>query len=367
METVALHGPRLGIGSLCAALVLPRATYYRHLEAQPPAPRPTPARALSAIERQDVLAVLHEPRFVDLAPAEVHARLLDEGRYLCSERTMYRVLAENTEVRERRDQLRHPEYKKPELLATGPNAVWSWDITKLLGPQKWTYFYLYVVIDIFSRYVVGWLVANNESAALARKLIGESCNRQQIQPGQLGVHSDRGTSMTSKSLGLLYADLGVTKTHSRPSVSDDNPFSEAQFKTLKYRPDFPERFGSLEDARTHCRAFFEWYNREHCHSGIGMLTPYDLHHGLAEGRRNKRSAVLFDAWAKHPERFPHGRPVPPPLPTAVWINKPSSVAAPAESADQRAHKGPQADAAAVVAKMVNAAVEDGITTDGGAH
>jgi putative transposase len=330
METVALHGPRLGIGRLCAALVLPRATYYRHLEAQAPAPRPTPTRALSAVERQEVLAVLHEPRFVDLAPAEVHTRLLDEGRYLCSERTMYRVLADNAEVRERRDQLRHPEYKKPELMATAPNQVWSWDITKLLGPQKWTYFYLYVLLDIFSRYVVGWLLADRESAALARKLIGESCER--------------------------------------PSVSDDNPFSEAQFKTLKYRPDFPERFGSLEDARAHCRTFFEWYNREHCHSGIGMFTPYDLHHGLAEGRREARAAVLRDAWAKHPERFSHGPPTPAALPTAVWINKPSSAAAPAEPADQRTPQGAQAGGAVAVAEMVNAAVEDGIiTTQGGAH
>jgi putative transposase len=367
METVALHGPRLGVGRLCAALALPRASYYRHLEAREPRPRPTPARALTAVERQDVLAALHEPRFVDLAPAEVHARLLDEGRYLCSERTMYRVLAENAEVRERRDQLRHPEYKKPELMATAPNQVWSWDITKLLGPQKWTYFYLYVLIDIFSRYVVGWLLADGESAALAGKLIGESCERQKIQPGQLTVHADRGTSMTSKSLALLFADLGITKTHSRPSVSDDNPFSEAQFKTLKYRPDFPERFGSIEDARAHCRAFFEWYNRDHCHSGIAMLTPYDLHHGIAESRRDERAAVLLDAWTRHPERFPHGRPVPPALPTAAWINKPSSAAAPAEPADQRVPTGPQAGVAVALAEMLNAAVEDGTMTQGGAH
>jgi putative transposase len=367
METVALHGPRLGIGRLCAALALPRATYYRHLEAPGPAPRPTPTRALSTVERQEVLAVLHEPRFVDLAPAEVHARLLDEGRYLCSERTMYRVLAENTEVRERRDQLRHPQYTKPELMASAPNQVWSWDITKLLGPQKWTYFYLYVVIDIFSRYVVGWLLADRESAALARKLIGESCERQKIQPGQLGVHADRGTSMTSKSLALLFADLGVTKTHSRPSISDDNPFSEAQFKTLKYRPDFPGRFGSQEDARAHCRTFFDWYNGEHCHSGIGMFTPYDLHHGLAEVRRDARAAVMLDAWVKHPERFPHGRPVLPTLPSAVWINKPSSAAAPAEPADQRAPNGAQAGGAVNFAHMANAADEDGVTTEGGAQ
>jgi putative transposase len=367
METVALHGSRLGVGRLCAALVLPRATYYRHLEAQAPSPRPTPTRALSVTERQGVLAVLHEPRFVDLAPAEVHAMLLDESRYLCSERTMYRILAENAEVRERRDQLRRPEYKKPELLATGPNQVWSWDITKLLGPQKWTYFYLYVLLDIFSRYVVGWLVATGESAALARKLVGESCERQKIQPGQLTIHADRGPSMTSKSLALLFADLGATKSHSRPSVSDDNPFSEAQFKTLKYRPDFPARFGSLEDARTHCRAFFEWYNRDHRHGGIAMVTPHDLHHGLAEGRRRDRANVLLDAWAKHPERFPHGCPTPAQLPTAAWINKPSSTAAPAEPADQRVPQGAQAGGAAVAAMIVNAVVEDGITTQGGAH
>jgi putative transposase len=367
METVALLGPRLGVAALCAGLDLPRATYYRHLEAQAPAARPTPARALSSAERQEVLAVLHEPRFADLAPAEVYARLLDEGRYLCSERTMYRVLAENAEVRERRDQLRHPEYKKPELLATAPNQVWSWDITKLLGPQKWTYFYLYVLLDIFSRYVVGWMVATRESAALARKLIGESCEREGIQPGQLTVHADRGPSMTSKSLALLLADLGTTKSHSRPNVSDDNPFSEAHFKTLKYRPDFPERFGSIEHARAHCRAFFEWYNGEHRHGGIGLVTPHDLHHGLAEARRGERAAVLLDAWAKHPERFPQGRPVPPALPTAVWINKPSSAAAPAEPADQRAPHGAQAGGAATEAEIVNAAVEDGITTEGGAH
>jgi putative transposase len=367
METIALHGARLGVGPLCRALAVPRATYYRHLEARAPAPRPTSARALSSADRQGVLAVLHEPRFMDLAPAEVHAQLLDEGRYLCSERTMYRVLADNAEVRERRDQLRHPNYKKPELLATAPNQVWSWDITKLLGPQKWTYFYVYVLLDIFSRYVVGWLVANGESAALARKLVGESCERQKIQPGQLGIHADRGTSMTSKSLALLFADLGVTKTHSRPSVSDDNPFSEAQFKTLKYRPGFPERFGSLEDARTHCRAFFEWYNREHRHSGIAMVTPHDLHHGLAEGRRRDRAAVLRAAWEKYPQRFPHGCPVPPELPAAVWINKPSSVAAPAEPADQRALRSAPAGGAVDEATIANAAAEGGIATQGGTH
>lgn len=322
METIALHGPRLGVGRLCAALVLPRATYYRHLDAQPLQKRPKPASALSAAERQAVLDVLHEPRFADLAPAEIYARLLDDQRYLCSERTMYRVLAENAEVRERRDQLRHPQYKKPELLATAPNQVWSWDITKLHGPVKWSYFHLYVVIDIFSRCVVGWMVASKEAAYLAEKLISDSCARQAIQPGQLAIHADRGSSMTSKTVALLYADLGVSKSHSRPHVSNDNPFSEAHFKTLKYRPGFPERFGSLVDARAHCAQFFAWYNREHRHGGIGLLTPHDVHYGLANARVAARAQTLSIAYAHHPERFPAGIPKPAPAPTAVWINPP---------------------------------------------
>jgi putative transposase len=368
METVALHGARLGVASLCTALALPRATYYRHLEARARRPRPRPARALPPAERRRVLDVLHERRFMDLAPAEVYARLLDEGQYICSERTMYRVLAENVEIRDRRDQLRHPAYKKPELLATAPNQVWSWDITKLLGPAKWTHFQLYVILDIFSRYVVGWMVAPGESAALAGKLIRETCERQSISPGTLTVHADRGTSMTSKSVALLLADLGATKSHSRPHVSDDNPFSEAQFKTLKYRPDFPERFGSIEDARAHCRAFFEWYNREHRHGGIGLLTPHDVHHGLGQSRRAERAAVLTAAWQRTPERFPGGCPVPPELPTAAWINRPpSSPSAPAQPADQRAVSRAQAGGAVVADVMVNAVGEDRLNTEGGAH
>jgi putative transposase len=323
METVTLHAPRLGIAPMCAAMGLARATYYRHLTPRPRPARPTPRRALKPAERQAVLDVLHETRFVDLAPAEVYATLLDEGRYLCSERTMYRVLAENQEVRERRNQLRHPEYKKPELLATAPNQVWSWDITKLLGPAKWTYFYLYVVIDIFSRYVVGWMVAHRESATLAEKLVGECCQREGIQPGQLGLHADRGAPMTSKALALLLTDLGVTKTHSRPHVSNDNPFSEAQFKTMKYRPEFPARFGCIEDARAFCRAFFAWYNEYHRHGGIGLLTPHDVHHGLSQERVVARARVLALAYDAHPERFTAGRPIPPAEPTEVWINPPA--------------------------------------------
>ena len=317
METVALHGPRLGVDRLCRALAVPRATYYRHLEAKAPPPRPTPARALTLVERRAVLDVLHEPRFADQAPAEVYARLLDENRYLCSERTMYRILAENTEVRERRDQLRHPAYKKPELLATAPNQVWSWDITKLLGPAKWTYFYLYVLLDIFSRYVVGWMIAHRESATLAKKLIEESCQRQGITPGQLAIHADRGPSMTSKMIAHLYADLGITQSHSRPNVSNDNPFSEAQFKTLKYRPDFPERFGSAEHSRAHCGPFFDWYNCEHRHGGIGLLTPHDVHYGLGRSarrrtsscscRRARRSSRAFSRRCTHAAATTHRR------------------------------------------------------------
>jgi putative transposase len=283
-------------------------------------------RALSEGERKRVLDVLHEPRFVDLAPAEVYATLLDEGTYLCSERTMYRVLAAEGEVRERRAQRQHPVYQAPELLATKPNALWSWDITKLKGPAKWSYFNLYVVLDVFSRFVVGWMVAHRESATLAERLITTCCERQSILPGDLTIHADRGSAMTSKSVALLLADLGVTKTHSRPHVSNDNPYSESQFKTMKYRPDFPERFGSIQDSRSHCEVFFNWYNLEHRHSGIGLLTPFDVHHGLAEERRANRAAVLRAAYDATPERFVRQIPVPPALPTAAWINPPKLLA-----------------------------------------
>ena len=245
---------------------------------------------------------------------------------------MYRILAANAEVRERRDQLRHPNYKKPELLATAPNQVWSWDITKLLGPAKWTYFYLYVVLDIFSRYVVGWMIAHCESATLAKKLIEEACRRQGITPGQLAIHADRGPSMTSKMVAHLYADLGVTKSHSRPNVSNDNPFSESHFKTLKYRPDFPERFGSAQHGRAHCGPFFDWYNHEHRHGGIGLLTPHDVHYGLADQRVAARTLVLAAAHAAHPARFTAGVPTPPPPPTAVWINPPTATSSDPEEA-----------------------------------
>jgi putative transposase len=326
METLAAIGPRLGVARTCAAFDLPTATYYRRRcpTPEPSVPRPSPARTLPAAERAAVLAVLHEPRFVDRAPAAVQAQLLDEDRYLCSERTMYRILAEHQEVRERRDQLRHPPYAAPQLLATRPNQLWSWDITKLLGPAKWTYFYLYVILDVFSRYAVGWMVAHRETAALAERLIRATCARQGIVPGTLTLHADRGSSMTSKPVALLLSDLGVTKSHSRPYVSDDNPFSEAQFKTLKYRPAFPDRFGSIVDARAFCQAFFPWYNGAHHHSGIGLLTPEDVHLGRAAHRVAARADVLARAYAAHPERFVRGVPQPPAVPSAVWINAPKS-------------------------------------------
>ena len=318
----------IGIKSACASLDIPRSGFYRtqarkNTPPVEPRKRPSPPRALSSYERQDVLDVLHSDRFVDKAPQEVYATLLDEGEYQCSISTMYRILDANQEVRERRNQLSHPVYQKPELLATAPNQVWSWDITKLLGPAKWTYFYLYVILDIFSRYVVGWMIAPAESAALAEKLIKETCAKHNIEKGQLTIHADRGSSMRSRPVALLLADLGVTKTHSRPYTSDDNPFSEAQFKTLKYRPDFPDRFGCIEDSRSFCQAFFPWYNTEHHHSGIGLLTPESVHYGFAQDVQKARTEVLRTAYEAHPERFVKKVPVPPSLPNAVWINKPN--------------------------------------------
>src|SRR4029450_7564849 len=299
------------------------ATYYRRRCARPTPPRgPSPPRTLSAAERTTILDVLHAAPFVDLAPAQVYARLLDAGRYLCSERTMYRILAAHREVRERRDQLRHPRYAAPQLLATRPNQLWSRDITKLLGPAKWTYFYLYVILDVFSRYVVGWMVAHRESATLAERLIRETCARQGIAREQLTIHADRGPAMTSKPVALLLADLGVTKTHGRPHVSNDNPFSEAQFKTLKYRPEFPGRFGSIQDARAHAHVFFPWYNTGHPPVALGLLTPADVHHGRAQHRVAARATVLATAYAAHPERVPAGPPAPAAMPTEVWINPP---------------------------------------------
>ncbi len=329
MSSAEALAAEVGTVPACEALGIPRATLYRRRRplARPPhAPRPTPARALAAPERAAVLETLNSERFADKAPAEIYATLLDEGRFLCSTRTMYRILDEEGQVRERRNQLRHPTYKKPELLATGPNQLWSWDITKLRAGEKSSHFSLYVILDVFSRRVVGWLVATGESSLLADQLIAETCAKERILPGQLTLHADRGSSMTSKPVGFLLADLGVTKTHSRPHVSDDNPYSEAQFKTLKYRPEFPDRFGSLEDAREFCKCFFDWYNREHRHSGIAMLTPDDVHFGRVDRVLAQRRVVLAAAYAAHPERFVRHAPTPREVPTQVWINRPELVA-----------------------------------------
>ena len=275
-------------------------------------------------EQRNVIEILHSERFQDKAPYEIYATLLDEGRYLCSIRTMYRILATcHDSVTERRRIVSRSHYVRPELIATAPNQVWSWDITKLKGPEKWTYFYLYVIIDIFSRYVVGWMVAHREQDILARRLISETSLKHGIEPGQLTVHADRGSSMKSKVVAHLLADLGITKTHSRPYQSNDNPFSEAQFKTLKYCPEFPERFGSIHDARSFCQPFFNWYNNEHRHSGIALMTPEQVHYGMAHQVQQSRAKTLKDAFIRHPDRFKGKIPKPLSLPEAVWINKPS--------------------------------------------
>lgn len=307
---------------------MPRETYYRRL--RPPKPRETKAkapspRALSPIERTEVLAVLRSERFVDRAPTEVVATLLDEGTYHCSTRTMYRILSENREVRERRNQLTHPAYAKPEQMATAPNQVWSWDITKLLGPVKWSYFYLYVVLDIFSRYVVGWMLARSERAMLARRLIRECCVRHAVEPGELVLHADRGPPMRSRTLAQMLVDLGVEASFSRPQISNDNPFSEAHFKTLKYWPGFPDRFGSFEDANILCRRFFPWYNDEHRHTGLVGLTPAHVHFGRAGEVLKHREQVMRTAFERHPERFVGGMPRVAQLPAAVWINPPAQL------------------------------------------
>ncbi len=320
---ITQHRDSLGVNALCYTLGEPRSSYYRSLRPRSSSPRirPSPPRALSEEEKTRVLETLNSERFWDVAPSEVYATLLDEDQYLCSERTMYRILSRQGQTTERRQaQLRH--YTKPELLATRPNQLWSWDITKLHGPTKWTYYYLYKIIDVFSRCTVGWMLAYKESDALAQDLIAETCLKHGIEPNQLTIHADRGSSMRSRLVAQLLADLGVTKTHSRPHVSNDNPYSEAAFKTLKYRPDFPERFGSIEDARAFCRAFFDWYNNHHRHSGIAMLTPASVHYGVSGPILHARAVTMAAAYVRNPDRFVKGIPRIKTVPKEVWINKP---------------------------------------------
>ena len=329
MDTARTLAETVGVSTACATLGIPRSSLYRtSLPDRGLSPnrkrRTAPERALSTAERVQVQAVLNSARFQDQAPRQVWAALLDEGQYLCSWRTMYRILHACRQLRERRNQLRHPVYAKPELMATGPNQLWSWDISKLKGPMKGIYFYLYVILDVFSRYVVGWMIAERETNALAHTLIQTSCHRQGIAPGQLTVHADRGSPMIGSALTDLFLILGVRRSHSRPHVPDDNPFSEAQFKTMKYHPSFPERFGSIADARAWAERFFQWYNHEHYHTGLALLTPAAVHYGRAQPYQALRQQVLQAAYKAHPERFVRGQPALPQLPQAVWINPPKS-------------------------------------------
>jgi len=325
MKAVAELQHLVGVKAACESLAIPPSTWYRSLQPKRElAPRPSPPRTLSEVERQAVLDALTSPRFVDMSPPAVYATLLDEGVYLCSIRTFYRILEENEQVRERRNQLTHPEYHKPELLAEGPNEVWSWDITKLRGPKKWNHYQLYLILDVFSRAVVGWAVYERESSVLAKCLIEETCKKHGIQKDQLTIHADRGSSMRSKTVAQLYIDLGVAKSHSRPYTSSDNPYSESQFKTMKYRPTYPKKFSCVQEARDFVRMFVHWYNHEHRHSGIGLMPPAAVHSGEAHELRRKRNEVLEGAYGTNPERFVKGCPQAPVLQDAVWINKPKN-------------------------------------------
>jgi putative transposase len=320
--------PTVGVAAACRGLGLGRSSVYR--QRQPKAPRPpaarrSPARALTPAERTGVLDTLHEARFVDRAPAAVYATLLEEGDYLCSIRTMYRVLDTANEVRERRAQRRHPHREPPRLVATAPNQVWTWDITRLPGPRTWTTYPLYVVLDLFSRYVVAWMVALRESAGLAKRIVRAACLTQGIEPGHLTLHQDRGGPMTAKTFSQLLVDLDILASYGRPRVSNDNPYSESCFKTLKYAPGYPGHFADPEAARAYFRVFFPWYHTEHRHSGLGLLTPDAVHHGRAGALQAARQRVLLDAYAAHPERFVQGAPRAPRLPNEVWINRPANI------------------------------------------
>jgi len=318
----------VGVSKACEMLAVARSSYYRHIHHLETDGVPEETKAKSHPRRlpQELKAkvreVLNSERFCDQSPRQVFATLLDEGVYLCDWRTMYRLLHEHDEVRERRRNHQHRQYKKPELVATAANQVWTWDITKLKGPTTWEYFFFYTVMDLFSRYVVGWMLADRESKDLASDLLAQSCEKQGIQHGQLTIHSDNGPSMTSHSVSQLLTKLGVIKSHSRPYVSNDNPFSESLFKTVKYHPQFPERFDSEEQAREFCQMFIRWYNREHYHSGLSLLKPCDVHHGLAPAILAKRQDVLNKAFQEFPQRFVHGSPSAGEVPSAVWINPP---------------------------------------------
>jgi putative transposase len=329
MSIAEQHADIHGVQPTCEALGISRATYYRRKRqpADPPESKRFPPRKLSDEEEQAVLSELNSERFMDMGVPSVYTTLLDEGRYTCSQRSMYRILHRNQQVRDRRHDRTHPIYQKPELLATGPNQVWSWDITRIKGPKPWIFYHLYVVIDVFSRYVVAWTISDHESGEQARALIEAACQRQGVTGEGLTIHSDRGKAMRSKNLADLLGELGVKRSFSRPHVSNDNPYSESQFKTLKYHASYPERFGSLEDARGHMRAFFKWYNTEHRHSGIAMMTPETVHVGRTEHVLKQRKQTLQKAYQRNPERFVNGEPQPRQVPDQVWINQPKLSAA----------------------------------------
>jgi len=327
MEMTSNLSESIGVFPACQWLGVPRSSWYRW--SQPTidrAPRPSPSRSMSDAERSEIRSILNSERFRNETPRQVYATLLDEGKHYCHWRTMYRILAEENEVRERRNQRSHPTYSKPELLATAPNQLWSWDITKLKSEIRLTYYYLYVILDVYSRYVVGWMLAECESEHLAKKLITETYTRQQIPHGQLTLHADRGPSMTAKSVKQLLIDLEVVKSHSRPYTPNDNPFSESHFKTLKYRPDYPDRFASSDVATQWCQELFVWYNEHHYHSALNLMTPFAVHYGHEPEIRAQRQAVLEQAYHDHPGRFVNGKPALQPLPDAVWINPPADAA-----------------------------------------
>jgi len=323
IEAAEALGEEVGVSEACRVLGVPRSSLYRARKSKKDStPRPTPERALSAEEQAEVRDVLNSERFCDSSPREAYATLLDEGVYYCHWRTMYRILEEHREVCERRRQRSHPKRVKPELRAREPNQVWSWDITQLRGPGK-QFYYLYTIIDIFSRYVPGWMMAKRELGELAEKLIAETCDKQEIERDQLILHSDRGSAMRSKTVNELLQELGVAKSHSRPYTPTDNPYSESQFKTMKYQPDYPDEFKGFTHAREWARAFFQWYNEQHHHTGLALMTPATVHYGRAESVQKQRQQVLDEAYAAHPERFVRGRPTLPQLPEEVWINQPN--------------------------------------------
>jgi putative transposase len=320
----------MSVADACNGMGFPRSTFYRLISSSPfqksaEASRSTRAssRGLAKVEREQVREILNSEQFMDCTPYVVYATLLDEGKYLCSISTMYRILRAHDEVRERRNQRKVPTYKKPELLATKPNELWSWDISWLRGPVHGKYYYIYVILDVFSRYIVAWGIFEVESAELAIKMIEFAYQKQGIASDTLTLHSDRGPAMVSIPVAHLLEQLGVAKSHSRPYTANDNPYSEAQFKTMKYRFDYPDRFQSIQQARNWARSFISWYNFEHFHSGIGLIPPAALHFGYAQQLFDRRQRTLDSAFQLHPERFINGRPQPPAIPTEVWINKPA--------------------------------------------